>query len=129
MIGLSLVQLGLIGIAGAAGALTRYLVSRFIAERIISSFPLGTFLINVSGAFFIGLLAGLANQRMISLLTQAVLATGFLGGYTTFSTMHWEGTQLIRGESAVDGLLYLAGTFAIGIPLAAVGMMVGGWFS
>lgn len=127
MIGLSLLQLGLIGMAGAIGALTRYLVSRFIAERLLSQLPLGTLLINVSGAFLIGLIAGLAGHNVVNQAVQLVLATGFLGGYTTFSTMHWEGMQLIRGGSTTRGLLYLGGTFALGVPVAALGLMLGRW--
>ncbi|MBV8694920.1 MAG: fluoride efflux transporter CrcB [Chloroflexi bacterium] len=125
--GLSLLQLGLVALAGATGALTRYLLGRFIAERVRSQIPLGTWLINVSGAFLIGLIAGLVGHRVISPALQLVLATGFLGGYTTFSTMQWEGTQLIRTGSVAYSLLYLAGTYALGIPLAALGMILGRW--
>jgi CrcB protein len=127
MMNFSLMQLGLIGLAGALGALARYLLGRFIAERVLSPVPLGTLLINVSGAFLIGLIAGLVGQKMVSPAVQLILATGFLGGYTTFSTMHWEGTQIIRGGTTLQGLLYLGGTFALGIPAAALGMMLGRW--
>jgi fluoride exporter len=126
MMGLSLIRLVLIGLAGAAGALTRYLLGRFVAERVSSQLPVGTFIINISGAFLIGLIAGLVGQKVISTAMQLVLATGFLGGYTTFSTMHWEGVQLIRGGSTSRGLLYLGGTFLLGVPLAALGMVLGG---
>lgn len=126
MIGLSLLQLSLVGVAGAVGALARYLISRFIAERVLSQLPLGTLLINISGAFLIGLIAGLAGHKLVNPALQLVLATGFLGGYTTFSTMHWEGIQLIRAGSTARGLLYLGGTFALGIPVAALGLMLGG---
>lgn len=124
--GLSLIQLVLIGLAGAAGALTRYLLGRFVAERVSSQLPVGTFIINISGAFLIGLIAGLVGHKVISTAMQLVLATGFLGGYTTFSTMHWEGVQLIRGGSTSRGLFYLGGTFLLGVPLAALGMVLGG---
>ena len=124
---LSPLQLGFIALAGATGALARYLLGRFIAERVRSQIPLGTWLINVSGAFLIGLIAGLVGHRVISPALQLVLATGFLGGYTTFSTMQWEGTQLIRTGSVAYSLLYLAGTYALGIPLAALGMILGRW--
>jgi fluoride exporter len=126
MMGLSLIQLILVGLAGAAGALTRYLLGRFVAERVSSQLPVGTFIINISGAFLIGLIAGLVGQKVISTAVQLVFATGFLGGYTTFSTMHWEGVQLIRGGSTARGLLYLGGSFLLGVPLAALGMVLGG---
>ena len=127
MTGPSLFQIGLVGVAGAAGALIRYLLGRFVAARVLSQLPLGTFLINTSGAFLIGLIAGLVGHKVISSAVQLVLATGFLGGYTTFSTMQWEGTQLMRAGNMGRGLLYLGGTFALGIPLVVLGMMLGGW--
>ncbi len=114
---LSFVQIGSIGGAGALGALARYLLGRFIAERFGSQFPLGTLLINVSGAFVIGLLFAL----------QVVLATGFLGGYTTFSTMSWEGVQLVRGGSTRLSLFYFGGNIVLGLLAVTVGLLVGGW--
>lgn len=129
MTSLSLLQVGLVGVAGAIGALTRYLLGRFFAERVSTPFPVGTFLINLSGAFFIGLLARLVGRHVVNVMVQTIAATGFLGGYTTFSTMQWESVQLIRGGSNVQGLLYVGGTFALGLLLAAGGWIVGGWFS
>lgn len=126
---ISLLQVGLVGGAGAIGALARYFLGRFFAERVTVPFPVGTFIINISGAFLIGLLAGLVGRHMLSVTVQTIAATGFLGGYTTFSTMQWESVQLIRGGSSVQGLLYLGGTFALGLLVAAGGWMVGGWFS
>ena len=87
---------GLVGLAGACGALARYLLGRFIVTRTSSALPWGTMLINVSGALLIGLIAGLTSRHALTPLVQTVLATGFLGGYTTFSTMSWEGVQLLR---------------------------------
>lgn len=80
------VQAGIIGVAGASGALARYLLGRFIAERVGSQFPLGTLLINVTGAFAIGIFAALVGHKLMSPAFQSILSTGFLGGYTTFST-------------------------------------------
>src|SRR5215469_1587132 len=86
----------LLGLAGAAGALARYLLGRVITRRARSIFPWATLIINVSGAFLIGLLFGLTGRKVISTQVQVIAATGFLGGYTTFSTMSWEGVQLIK---------------------------------
>lgn len=121
----SLALLGSVGVAGALGAVARYLLGRFVAERFLSRFPLGTLLINITGAFLIGLVFALAAQKLISPAVQSVLATGFLGGYTTFSTMNWEGFQLVRGGSSVQGLLYLSGSFALGLGAELLGMMIG----
>ena len=81
-----LTLLGAIGLAGALGAVARYLLGRFIAERVQSPFPLGTFIINISGAFLIGLLFALTTKKVLASTTQSILATGFMGGFTTFST-------------------------------------------
>ena len=124
---LSFVQIGSIGVAGALGALARYTMGRFIAERFGSQFPLGTLLINVSGAFVIGLLFALAEHRIITPTLQIVLATGFVGGYTTFSTMSWEGVQLVRGGSTRLSLLYFGGNIILGLLATAVGLIVGEW--
>jgi fluoride exporter len=123
----SLALAGIIGLAGALGALARYILGRFIAERAGSQFPLGTLLINVTGAFAIGLLFAFAGRKLINPAVQGLLATGFLGGYTTFSTMSWEGVQLARGGSTRLSLLYLAGNVAFGLLAAALGLTVGWW--
>jgi len=115
----------LIGLAGAMGALVRYVLGRFVAERTRSPFPLGTLLINVSGAFLIGITFVTASHHLISSSMQAILATGFLGGYTTFSTMSWEGVQLVRGGSLWISVLYLGGTVALGLLAVILGFGVG----
>jgi fluoride exporter len=116
----------LVGLAGAAGALARYLLGRLVAERTKTIFPWGTLLINVSGAFLIGLLFGLTGQKVISIQTQTILATGFLGGYTTFSTMSWESVQLIKGGTLRQSALYLTANFVPGLLAAALGIALGG---
>ena len=123
----SLVLASCVGLAGALGALSRYILGRFIAERAGSQFPFGTFFINVTGAFAIGLLFAFAGRKLINPYVQGVLATGFLGGYTTFSTMSWEGVQLARGGSTRLSLLYLSGNVAFGLLAAVLGLVLGWW--
>jgi len=120
-------SLAAIGLAGSLGALSRYLLGRFIAERAGAEFPFGTLLINVTGAFIIGLLFALTARKLLSPAWQTVLATGFLGGYTTFSTMSWEGVQLARGGSSRLSLLYFGGNLLFGLLAAALGLALGGW--
>lgn len=114
-----------VGLAGSTGALTRYLLSRFFAERISPNFPFGTLFINISGAFLIGLLFSLAARAVISTNIQLILATGFMGGYTTFSTMSWEGVQLARGGRLGSSLFYLGGNVVPGLLVAALGLWLG----
>jgi CrcB protein len=120
------VQTIVVGLAGALGAGTRYLLGCVIAERISSRFPFGTLLINVTGAFAIGLLFALASQKLLSPALQTILATGFLGGYTTFSTLCWEGTQLVRKAKTVQSFYYFASTFVLGLCAALLGIALGG---
>ena len=115
-----------VGLSGALGAVARYLLGRLIAERVNSQVPLGTLVINVTGAFLIGLLFALAGHKIISASQQIILATGFLGGYTTFSTMSWEGVQLARGGKTVSSILYLGGSLVLGLICATLGLVVGG---
>jgi CrcB protein len=116
-----------IALAGSLGALSRYLLGRFIAERVGAEFPFGTLLINVTGAFVIGLLFALTARKLLSPAWQTVLATGFLGGYTTFSTRSWEGVQLARGGSSRLSLLYFGGNLLSGLLATALGLTLGRW--
>jgi CrcB protein len=118
---------GMVGMAGALGALSRYLLGRFIAERASSRIPLGTLTINITGAFVIGLLFALAGHQLVSSTVQLTLATGFLGGYTTFSTMSWEGLLLARGGNMRLSIFYLSGSLLLGLLAASLGLLIGGW--
>jgi CrcB protein len=84
-----------------------------------------TFIINLSGAFLIGLLFSLAGQKVITARAQLVLATGFLGGYTTFSTFSWEALQLWRRANLRVSLLYLIGSMVLGLGAVAAGLALG----
>jgi CrcB protein len=119
---------GLLGLAGGAGALARYLLGHLIAQRTKALFPWGTLFINLSGAFFIGLVFGLTSRRIMNAQIQTILATGFLGGYTTFSTMNWESIRLIASGNARQSTLYLAGSFLPGLLAVALGLALGGLF-
>ena len=120
------VQTIIVGLAGSFGAAARYLLGRIVAERVASQFPLGTLLINVTGAFAIGLLFTLVSHKLLSSGLQTILATGFLGGYTTFSTLCWEGTQLVRKGNMAQSFCYFASTFVLGLFAALLGIALGG---
>ena len=120
-----MVQIVMLGLAGSIGAVVRYLLGRLVAQRLRSQIPVATLLINVSGSFLIGLLFVAALRHRISSTVQVTLATGFLGGYTTFSTMSWEGVQLIKRGNQRASFLYLGGTVALGLLAVTVGLAVG----
>lgn len=109
-------------LGGGAGATCRYGAGRFIGTRYGGEFPLGTFMINITGCFALGLAASLLAQahRDATILT-ALLATGFLGGYTTFSTYALEGVLLFADGSRRLAIANLLGSVCSGLFAAAVG--------
>ena len=95
-----------IGIGGFVGAVARYGIAVWIGQRWGRSFPLGTFVINVSGSFLIGLLMTLMAERFTeNPQWRLLLVVGFLGTYTTFSTFEYETGALLKdGEWLYAGL-------------------------
>jgi CrcB protein len=104
----------IIGIGGFLGAISRYGVALWIGQRWGRNFPLGTFVINVSGSFLIGLLMSLLTERfMVNPQWRLMLVVGFLGAYTTFSTFEYEtGTLMKDGEWLIAGLNVVLSVFA-----------------
>ncbi|MEA3510335.1 MAG: CrcB family protein [Actinomycetota bacterium] len=87
----------LIGVMGALGALARYGVSGIVQRRWQTSFPIGTVVVNLTGAFGAGLLLGIVTGRVVPNLAVAAVGIGFLGGYSTFST--WMVETVLAAES------------------------------
>src|SRR5207248_7618146 len=83
-----------IALAGAVGAPARYLVDGVVLDRTECGLPAGTFVVNVSGSFLLGVLAGLALYHAFPSTPKAILGTGFCGAYTTFSTFTHETVRL-----------------------------------
>jgi fluoride exporter len=105
-----------IGAAGALGAVSRHLLESLINRHWGDAFPWGTFVVNMSGSFVLGVLVGLFAQRLdVPLWLQAGATAGFLGAYTTFSTLS---LQLYR--STVTGHAAIAAANAFGSLLAGV---------
>lgn len=82
-----------------------------ISEKTAGYFPWGTFIINISGALLLGLVCSRSPGRNYYLL----LADGFLGAYTTFSTFMYEGFHLFQDHETANALLYIGGSFLLGI--------------
>jgi len=105
-----------VSLGGILGANARYLVGVYVAERLGTAFPYGTFLINVSGSLVIGFFLTLAAERFsIDPVWRLFFATGFLGAYTTFSSYTFEAAQLIRDGAYGLALLYLFGSVLAGM--------------
>ena len=115
-----------VGLGGFLGANARYWLGGWIAERFGTKFPWGTFVINVTGSFILGLFATLITQRIIAAPHWRLLvAIGFVGAYTTFSTFEYETLTLAESGSmlrAIANVVFsvLAGFFAVwlGVKLA-----------
>ena len=110
-----------IALAGGLGALSRYLVDTAVERRNRSGFPLGTIVINVTGSFLLGLVAGWLLTGVLGPLG-AIAGTGFLGGYTTFSTASVEGVRLLRTGGGWSALLHAGGMLLAGLLAAALGL-------
>ena len=108
-------------LAGGLGALTRFTIDTAIARRNRTGFPLGTITINVTGAFLLGLIAGWLLGGALGPIG-AVAGTGFLGGYTTFSTASVEAARLLRAGRGFSVLLHAGGMLVAGILAAALGL-------
>jgi fluoride exporter len=108
--------------AGALGAACRYAVDGVVQDRVEGAFPWGTWLINVSGSLALGFLAGLGLYHGLSEMPRTVIGTGFLGGYTTFSTLMFESVRLFEDGSRYESLLNVLGSLAAGLAAAAVGL-------
>lgn len=106
----------LVVLAGAGlGGLARYALGTWIMARSGGRFPLGTFLINISGSFLIGLLMTLLTERWQPHPNwRLFLVVGVLGGYTTFSTLEYETLQAVRDGERWMGLLYVTGSVLFG---------------
>lgn len=106
----------LVVLAGAGlGGLARYALGTWIMVRSGVRFPLGTFVINVSGSFLIGLFMTLLTERLHPHPNwRLFLVVGVLGGYTTFSSFEYEALQAVRGGERWMGLLYVTGSVVLG---------------
>ena len=111
-------------IAGAIiGAPLRYFVGSRIQAAEWGAFPYGTFVVNVTGCFVIGLVLGLAESRdAINREARLFLVTGILGSYTTFSAFGWETMDLLRGGDVLKATVYAGGSVTLGVLAAWAGL-------
>jgi CrcB protein len=105
----------LVLLGGGVGSLARYMAGTAIAERFGSRFPVGTMAINVTGSFLIGLIMTIITERLPGDLNwRPLLVTGFLGGYTTFSSFEWETYTAMRHDGFWIGAANVVGSVALG---------------
>lgn len=113
--------------AGAIlGANVRYWIGDWAAQKFGASFPYGTFIINLTGSLLIGFFLTLTTERlMIDPRWRLLIAVGFLGSYTTFSTFTYESLNLLFNGQWLIGLINFFGSTFLGILAVGVGVYLG----
>ena len=115
-----------LAVGGAFGAVSRYLVQGWVQDLAGGRFPWGTFAVNISGSFALGLVFALAMDRAIlSPEIRVPLMVGFIGSYTTFSTLMLESWTLAEEGDFTRMLFNLAGSVVIGMIAVVVGLAAG----
>jgi fluoride exporter len=116
----------LIAVGGAAGAVARYVVDSMVSQRTASAFPWGTLVVNLSGSFVLGLLFAWTVERgVLPASARAPLMIGFLGAYTTFSTLMLESWRLIEDGAVGMAAANLIGSSVLGLSAVFVGLAIG----
>ncbi|MCU1678005.1 MAG: crcB1 [Frankiales bacterium] len=109
-----------VALAGAGGAVTRFVVDGLVRSRRTTYFPWATFVINVSGSFVIGVLCGLVADPTAP--ARLIVGTGFCGGYTTFSTASFETVRLVQQRRHAVAVAFGVGGLVASVTAAALGI-------
>ena len=111
----------LVALGGAFGSLVRYKLGKFISEKSTTVFPLGTFIINITGAILLGVVSTIG----VSAPMMHLLGDGFLGAYTTFSTFMYEGFNLFQEKEKLNAFIYILCSVILGLVGYFVGSKIG----
>lgn len=115
-----------VGLGGFLGANARYLLGGVIAERWGAAFPWGTFVINISGSFILGLFLAFAEERpWMHPSSRLMFAVGFVGAYTTFSTFEYESIRLLQDGEWLLAFANVAGSVVAGLFAVFAGIALG----
>jgi CrcB protein len=114
-----------VAVAGGAGAVARLVLDGALRSRVAINFPLGTTVINVTGSFLLGLVTGLALAHGLPVEWRAILGTGFLGGYTTFSTASYETVRLAQQRRYRAAFVNGFGMLVLALAAAGLGLWLG----
>lgn len=116
----------LVATGGAIGAAARYLAGLWIVARLGAGFPWGTFFVNITGSFLIGIVLVLVERGVFPPGARLFLAVGVLGGYTTFSSFSYETLQLLAGGGSLGPVLFNAfGQLLLGLGAVYLGIVFG----
>ena len=106
-----------VGLGGICGGLARFQLGKLMSQKFKTTFPIGTWIINITGALLLGVVTSLDAGKSLYLL----LGDGFLGAYTTFSTFMYEGFNLFQENEKLNAFLYIVSSLLLGI----IGYVVG----
>lgn len=115
-----------IAVAGALGALARYGLEGLVGRRLPGAFPWGTFAVNVTGAFVLGFVFTVMTEQLsVAPWVRGAVTIGFLGSYTTFSTLSFETYRLAEDGALVIAAANAAGSVAAGLAAVYLGVVAG----
>ena len=122
----ALVPYLLVGVGGFIGANARFVVARWVGAFVETRFPLGTFVINISGSFVLGMLGTVVAQKAFpnSDSVRLALGVGFLGAYTTFSTFEYETHALFEDGSWLAAIMNMVASLLVGLMAVRAGSML-----
>lgn len=115
----------LVGLGGIFGAISRFLLGKWITAQSAKPSHFGTWIINISGSFALGLLAILHTGKSIPEWTWLLLGTGFLGAYTTFPTFGYETIQMLHNNQLRHAVYYVSSSIVLGVIFAWLGSLMG----
>ena len=114
----------LIGAGGFIGSSLRYLISLFFQSKVLTTFPFGTFAVNILGCFLIGAVYALSDRGDLGAEWRLFLATGILGGFTTFSSFSNETVSMMRDAQYGSALLYVVSSVILGLLATFLGIFL-----
>lgn len=112
-------------VACSLGAVARYLVDGGVQGRVAQRFPWGTWVVNVSGSFLLGILVGLTQHSHLAGVPLTIAGTGFCGAYTTFSTLAVQTVELAEDGRASKAALNALGSLTAGLVAGGAGLWLG----
>jgi CrcB protein len=114
-----------VAIAGGMGAMLRMFVATVCGRWFGTAFPVGTFVINITGSLFLGWFLAAIGSRTISDTMRVAIAVGFVGAYTTFSTFMFESNSLVENGLQIKATINLLGSVVVGLLAVRVGVWLG----
>jgi CrcB protein len=118
-------SLVIVGLGGFIGSVARYFISAYFQQDISSVFPWGTFIVNITGCFLIGIVYGLSERgEVLSLEIRLFLTVGLCGGFTTFSTFSNDAWMLLRQEEWFRFALYASLSLFSGLVAVYLGRLI-----